>query len=313
MDRRLTREQAASLDGQPVYDTDRDKIGEVNRVLYDASTGQPEWLGLSTGFLAGLLGTKTVLVPVATASLESDGLRVPYTKDQVKDAPAVTIEMDAISEADERALRALYDHYGLDYSRSRSASQLAESATPRATAAGDQPRETARERREDRGRDATERTRTADTGERLELREEELRAQRRSVETGEVQVRKEVVEEGRTLEVPVTREEVYIERRPVEGRQVSDRPIDEGETLRIPVREEEVTVEKQPVVREEIEIGKRQVQDTEQVSGTVRREEARLEREGDVEVHDSGRQTRAVDHEHRWVDNRCADCGETRA
>jgi uncharacterized protein (TIGR02271 family) len=310
MDRRLTREQAANLHGQPVYDTDLDKIGEVNRVLYDASTGQPEWLGLSTGFLAGLLGTKTVLVPVATASIESDGIRVPYTKDQVKDAPAVTIERDAISEADERAL---YDHYGLDYSRSRSASQLPESATPRATAAGDQPRETARERWEDRGRDATERTRPADTGGRLELREEELRAQRRSVETGEVQVRKEVVEEGRTLEVPVTREEVYIERRPVEGRQVSDRPIDEGETLRIPVREEEVTVEKQPVVREEIEIGKRQVQDTEQVSGTVRREEARIEREGDVDVRDSGRQTRAVDHEHRWVDNRCADCGETRA
>ena len=284
MDRRWTREQAASLDGQPVYDTDRDKIGEVNRVLYDASTGQPEWLGLSTGFLAGLLGTKTVLVPVATASLESDGVRVPYTKDQVKDAPAVTIEMDAISEADERAL---YDHYGLDYSRSRSASQLPESGTPRATAAGDQPGETARERREDRGRDATERTRPADTGERLELREEELRAQRRSVETGEVQVRKEVVEEQRTLEVPVTREEVYVERRPVEGRDVSDRPIGEGETLRVPVREEEVTIEKQPVVREEIEIGKRQVQDTEQVSGTVRREEVRLEREGEVDVQGS--------------------------
>src|SRR3712207_6228394 len=128
MDRRSTREQAANLHGQPVYDANLDKIGEVNRVLYDASTGQPEWLGLSTGFLAGLLGTKTVLVPVASASIESDGIRVPYTKDQVKDAPHVTIEMDAISEADERTL---YEYYGLDYSRSRSASQLAESGTPR--------------------------------------------------------------------------------------------------------------------------------------------------------------------------------------
>ena len=42
-------------------------------------------------------------------------------------------------------------------------------------------------------------------------------------------------------------------------------------------------VEKEPVVKEEIEVGKRQVQETEQVSGTVRREEARVESEGDVE------------------------------
>ena len=65
---------------------------------------------------------------------------------------------------------------------------------------------------------------------------------------------------------------------------MSDRPIGEGETIRVPVREEEVTVEKRPVVTEEISIGKRPVQETEQVSGTVRREEARIEREGNVDI-----------------------------
>ena len=145
----------------------------------------------------------------------------------------------------------------------------------------------------------------------VELREEELRARKELVEAGEVEIRKDVVTEQRTMEVPIIREEVEIERRPAD-RRPADRPIGEGETIRVPVREEEVTVEKRPVVREEIEIGKRQVQDTEQVSGTVQREEARIEREGDVDVRGGSRQSRSVDHEHRWADDRCIDCGETR-
>jgi uncharacterized protein (TIGR02271 family) len=50
------------------------------------------------------------------------------------------------------------------------------------------------------------------------------------------------------------------------------------------VREEQVTVEKQPVVREEVAMGKRPVQETKQVSDTVRREEAHVESEGDIDV-----------------------------
>jgi hypothetical protein len=54
------------------------------------------------------------------------------------------------------------------------------------------------------------------------------------------------------------------------------------------VREEQVQVDKKAVVYEEVGIGKREVQDTQHVSGTVRREEARIEREGDVNVAGSG-------------------------
>jgi len=86
--------------------------------------------------------------------------------------------------------------------------------------------------------------------------------------------------------VPVSHEEVYVERRPGSG-QPSDEPIGEGETLRVPVREEQVTVQKQPFVREEVALGKQQVQETQQVSDTVRREEARVERAGDVNVQGS--------------------------
>ena len=74
---------------------------------------------------------------------------------------------------------------------------------------------------------------------------------------------------------------------------VSPRPADraeirEGEEIRVPVTEERVEVEKRSMVTEEVSIGKRQVQDTEQVSGTVRKEEVRVEEKGDVNVRNKG-------------------------
>jgi len=120
-------------------------------------------------------------------------------------------------------------------------------------------------------------------GQNVKLREEQLRANKQSVETGAVGLRKDVVSEQQSFDVPVNREEVVIERHAASG-QPSDTPIGEGETYRVPVREEQVTVDKQPVVREEVSLGKRQVQDSQRVSDTVRREEARVERQGDVNV-----------------------------
>ena len=120
----------------------------------------------------------------------------------------------------------------------------------------------------------------------FKLREEQLRAQKHPVETGEARLRKDVVSEQQSMDVPVTHEEVYIERRPASG-QPSDEPIGEGETYRVPVREEQVTTSKQTVETGEVAIGKRQAQETQQVSDTVRREEAHVERSGDVDVQGS--------------------------
>jgi uncharacterized protein (TIGR02271 family) len=120
-------------------------------------------------------------------------------------------------------------------------------------------------------------------GARIQVREEELQAHKQLVETGEVRVRKEVVTEHRTIEVPVQREEVVIERQAPTGEPAAS-DIRPGEEIRIPIRKEQVIVEKRPVVKEEVTVGKRVVQGTEQVGGEVRREEVRVEREGDVDV-----------------------------
>ena len=124
------------------------------------------------------------------------------------------------------------------------------------------------------------------------MKEERLHAEKRPVEAGEVTVRKEVHTETKTLEVPVQREEVVIERTPVHGRAATEGiaagDIREGEEIRIPVREEQVNVSKEAVVTEEVKVGKRVVQDTEQVSGQVRKEEVKVEQTGDVDVKTRG-------------------------
>jgi uncharacterized protein (TIGR02271 family) len=121
-------------------------------------------------------------------------------------------------------------------------------------------------------------------GKTVQVREEELRAHKQPVETGEVRVRKEVHVEHKTLEVPVEREEVVIERRPASGRPVVGAEIREGEEIRIPVKEEQVRVEKTPVVKEEVAIGKRKVQENKTVGATIRKEEVKVEKQGDVKV-----------------------------
>jgi len=133
---------------------------------------------------------------------------------------------------------------------------------------------------------------TAGAADTIQVKEERLHAEKRPVETGEVRVRKEVHTETKTLEVPVQREEVVIERRPGHGQVaaegISASDVREGEEIRIPVREEKVDVSKHAVVTEEVKVGKRVVQDTQHVSGEVRKEEVHVEREGDVDIRSSG-------------------------
>jgi uncharacterized protein (TIGR02271 family) len=122
-------------------------------------------------------------------------------------------------------------------------------------------------------RDAFDRT--------LRLHEERLKVDKHPVRTGEVDVRKEVHTERKSVTVPVEREEIVIERRPATGHATGEI---KAEEIRIPVKEEKVNVSKETVVKEEVDIGKRKVQDTETVSGDVRVEELKVEEKGDAKV-----------------------------
>jgi uncharacterized protein (TIGR02271 family) len=93
---------------------------------------------------------------------------------------------------------------------------------------------------------------TSEGAQRLELLKEVLRVNKQRVQTGEVTLRKEVITETQTVEVPLMHEELVIERRPVTNPQAVTGEIGSGEEIRVQLSEERVTVEKQPVVREEV-------------------------------------------------------------
>jgi len=124
----------------------------------------------------------------------------------------------------------------------------------------------------------------------LRLREEQLDVSKERVQAGEVEIHKEVVEEQQKVNIPVTREEVYVERRDVnEAASGTDAVMDDDETIRVPIMEEKVEVTKKPVVSEELVIGKREVTDTEQVVESVKHEEAHLEADDDRLVNEADR------------------------
>ena len=118
----------------------------------------------------------------------------------------------------------------------------------------------------------------------MELREERLRARPEQTRSGEVDVRKETVTERQSVDVPVEREEVVVERRPSSGHPSDRRPVGEKEEIRVPVREEHARVEKDTVSRGEVNVRKQTTRDTERVSEDVKKERAKVEKRGDANV-----------------------------
>lgn len=118
---------------------------------------------------------------------------------------------------------------------------------------------------------------------RVPLAAEELQAERKERQAGEVRVRKEVVTENQQVSVPVTREEVHVDRIPASGaEQPGDAAFREG-TVSVPVREEEVEIKKRPVVKEEVRVSRTRRQEERRADAEVRHEEARIEQDGDLE------------------------------
>ena len=130
----------------------------------------------------------------------------------------------------------------------------------------------------------------------VRLHEEQLEVIKERVQVGELQVHKEVVEEQRTVHVPLLREEVYVERRPVFDGKVDGSPFSEDEMIRIPIIEERLEVTKTPVVVEEVIVGKRKIQETKQVQDTIKKEEARIERSAPSALYAGNSFTQSTDY-----------------
>jgi sporulation protein YlmC with PRC-barrel domain len=102
----VTPEDIQSLYDAEVVDSEGQKVGAVGQVYLDDDSGRPAWVTAKTG----LFGLRETFVPLHGADLAVGEIRVPYTKDFIKDAPNI----DGESHLDDDDQQQLFRYYRLD-------------------------------------------------------------------------------------------------------------------------------------------------------------------------------------------------------
>jgi uncharacterized protein (TIGR02271 family) len=125
-----------------------------------------------------------------------------------------------------------------------------------------------------------------DTSARVPVMEERLNVSKEE-STADATVTKEPVTETKTIEIPVTHEEITIEKRPPRDRKYtsisSENPVESKTEIKIPLKKEEVEVIKQPYVKEEVVVKKNPVTKTQQVTEQVRSEKVNIADDKNIE------------------------------
>lgn len=270
----ITKERANEVIGSTLYGSGHEKVGKVGHVFLDNQTGQPEFATVRTG----LFGQRESFVPLERADADSGEVRVPHDAQQIKDAPNVDIEQGELSEQEERRL---YEHYGMSYGQSSTQpegspsgaqttgtgqSAGAAGAAAGGTAAGAAGGAAAERGTSQQGSDADAMTRS----------EEQVRVGKETRETGRARLRKYVVTEDVQRTVPVSREEVRVEREPIteENRaRAEEGPAFTESEHEVTLHEEQPVVSKEEVPVERVRLAKETQTDDAQVSEEVRKEQ----------------------------------------
>src|SRR3954454_6710230 len=213
-------QELLSYRGQDLLDQNGDKIGKVEEIYEDTETGAPEWALVNTG----LFGTKSTFVPIRDVSTSGDELRVPFEKSHVKDAPGVDTDGELSREDEQR----LYQHYGMSWSTDQSGTGLGEGTSGAGYASGTTGADTGYaggttgttgdDAAGTVGRDVSGPT----TDNAMTRSEEELNVGTPQRHTGRPPLRKYIVTENVETTVPVSREEVRVEREAITDANVGD-------------------------------------------------------------------------------------------
>jgi uncharacterized protein (TIGR02271 family) len=238
------------------------KIGSIGQIYLDDTTGEPTFVTVKTG----LFGTAESFVPLADATVDGNDIRVNYDKDLVKDAPHVDPDGD-ITPTEEQQL---YAHYGLSSSGGYT------SGTDTTDVSGTRDYDTADDTT---GYDTSGPT----TDEAMTRSEERVNVGTRKEEAGRARLRKYVVTENVTQTVPVSREEVRVEREPITDENVGaarSGPSISEEEHEVVLHQERPVVEKEAVPVERVRLGTETVTDQETVTEDVRKEQIDTDLDG---------------------------------
>ena len=268
--------------GYTVYDQSGSKIGKIDDLFVDESD-QPEYIGVKMGFL----GTSSTLIPWDTiSSVDDEGraLTVATDKDTAKNGPTFDDDREITPEFESEVYS--YYGLQRASTTEESGSYETYQGEETAGAVGPGMRMGDTETGEFRGHasddEGVSQSQGSDLEDEDELRvqrtEEELAAGTRERQSGQLKIRKRVRTDRESIEVPTRHEEVSVERVPLSEGTATEAQIGEDE-VSVPVTEEEVVVEKRPVAKEEVRIRKDVVEDTEVVEEDVRREEIEVDDE----------------------------------
>jgi uncharacterized protein (TIGR02271 family) len=113
---------------------------------------------------------------------------------------------------------------------------------------------------------------------------EQVTFDKRVIETGQVRISKRTVEHEELVDVPLFREEVSVERIPINQFVDEAPPVrQEGDTMIISVVEEQVVLQKRLVLVEELRVRKQVVEDHKPQQITLRKEELEITRSAENE------------------------------
>ena len=231
-----TTEELQSMEGQTAVDVNGAKLGKIGQIYVDDRTGQPLWVTITTG----MFGTKQSFAPLHGSRPDGGDLHLAVTKDMVTDAPGV--EADGhIEDSENEALYTYYDGYlgGRDGIQGHDTSGPA-------------------------------------TDDAMTRSEERLHVGTEQADAGRARLRKYVVTENVTQTVPVSHEEVRLEREPVTGANrgaaTSGSDISEDEH-EVTLRAERPVVNKETVPVERVRLGTETVTEDHEVSETLRKEQ----------------------------------------
>ncbi len=187
-----------ALAGREVYGSDGRKIGKVGQVFVLEGTDQPTWLTVHTG----LFGAHESFVPIEGATERGDELTVPYEKAFVHDAPRIDDASD-LTVAQEAEL---YRYYGVQPPAQQAGAMADAGRHADADAHPDA------DRGQDRDGDGIDDRRDPDAHD--DRRDADgTRESSGTVggATGAPRIRRRVVTEMQTIQVPVQREEIVVE------------------------------------------------------------------------------------------------------
>ena len=261
----MDRTALDQLQNGNVFSTDGEKIGSVGQVYLDDVTNEPTFVTVKTG----LFGANETFVPLQQAQTTTDGITVPFTKDFVKDAPNVDADGSLTPEEEQR----IYEYYSMEYTSAEHGRDAAAAGT---VTTGTEHVETER-------RDVVDTDRRAavdNDDDSMVLRDEHLQVGTERKASGRVRLRKQSYTTTETVEVPVTREEVVVERESIDANSAEARV--DGDNEVSVTTYEETPVANKTVDAEKVSLGKRQVQETETVSEELRHEDVEIDRDGDV-------------------------------